>query len=75
MLAEAKTEATINANKIIEEARTRIEAERDDAFKQLKAEILNYSVQIAEIILKQKLEQDNTHQKLIDKYLTEMKLN
>ena len=75
MLAEAKAEATSSAHKIIEAARTEIAAERDATFKELKVEILGYSLQIAEMILKQKLEQDNTHHKLIDEYLKEMKLN
>ena len=75
MLEEAKEKAASEANRIIEVARAEINAEREKAFKELKAEILGYSVQIAEMILKEKIEQENTHQHLIDRYLKEMKLN
>ena len=75
ILDEAKAEAEARASKIIETTRAELLLERDTAFKELKAELLHYSVQIAEIILKQKMEIDNTHQKLVDRYLTEMKVN
>ena len=75
IISEAKEEAASSAAKIITNARKEMEQERETVVGELKNEILNYSVQIAEMILKQKLEQDNAQKQLLDQYLKDMKLN
>ncbi len=75
ILADAKVEAIQNANRILENAQQELRMEREAAFSELKAEIAKFSIQIAEIILKQKLENDKAQQKLIDDYIKEIKIN
>lgn len=75
ILAEAKEEATKNAARLLENARTEIKQEHEAVFNEMKNEIKRFSVQIAEIILKQKLENESVQQQLIDDYLKELKIN
>lgn len=75
IIADAKDEAVKSANRILENARLELKQERETAFNELKAEIARYSVQIAEIILRQKLENDKAQQQLIDQYIKEIKIN
>jgi F-type H+-transporting ATPase subunit b len=75
IIADAKEEAIKNANRILENARQDLKQEREVAFNELKSEIARFSVQIAEIILKQKLENDVAQQRLIDEYIKDIKIN
>ncbi|MFO7924621.1 MAG: F0F1 ATP synthase subunit B [Bacteroidales bacterium] len=73
--AEARDEAGEEAKKIVEAARKLIEEEKTAALNQIKAQIASLSVDIAEKILRQKLEDDTIQQELMTSLLDEFKLN
>ena len=75
IIAEAKEEASKNATRLLENARAEIKIEREAIFNEMKNEIARFSVQIAEVILKQKLENKSVQQQLIDDYIKELKIN
>jgi F-type H+-transporting ATPase subunit b len=75
IIADAKKQAADEANKLIESAKESIEREKAFAFKELKNQIANVSVEIAEKILKQKLESDKKQEELVDSMIKEIKMN
>ncbi|MDR1339911.1 MAG: F0F1 ATP synthase subunit B [Prevotellaceae bacterium] len=56
IIVEAKEQARAEAEKIIDEAHRFIEKQRQEAMKEIDGKIANLSVDVAEIILKKKLE-------------------
>ncbi len=75
IIADAKKQATEEANKIIQSAKESIEKEKTMAFKELKNQIANLSVDIAEKILRQKLKSDKNQEELVDTMIKEIKMN
>lgn len=73
--AEARGEAEIEAKKIIEAAKKRIEEEKIASMNLIKEQIASLSVDIAEKILRKKLEDDNQQKELMHNLLEEFKLN
>jgi F-type H+-transporting ATPase subunit b len=59
----------------VEAARKLIEEEKTAALNQIKTQIASLSVEIAEKILRQKLEDDTIQQELMTSLLDEFKLN
>jgi F-type H+-transporting ATPase subunit b len=56
IIVEAKEEARVEAGKIIDEAHKFIEKQKEEAMKEIDGKIASLSVDVAEIILKKKLE-------------------
>jgi F-type H+-transporting ATPase subunit b len=75
MIDDAKDKASIEANKIIEQAKLVIENEKATAIDQIKRSIADMSIQIAEKILKKELSSSAEQQEIMDKYLNNLKLN
>ncbi len=75
MIAEAKDEAKTQADKIIEQAKVAIETEKKSAIDDLKNQVAELSVGIAEKVLKDELSNKDKQIKLIDKMLDEATLN
>ena len=75
MIEDAKDQASSEGKKIIESARVRIRNEKDAAIAEIRNQVAELSVEIAERILKQKLADTGEQKKLIEQYLDEMKLN
>ncbi len=75
MIGEAKVQAGEEAKKIIEIARINIQNEKEAAITDIKKQVALLSVEIAEKILKQKLEEKDKQKELIDKYLKETSIN
>ena len=75
MIADSKTEAQAVGLKMIEQAKTAIEAEKNAAMAELKAQVSNLSIEIAEKILKDELSNKETQVKLVEKMLGDAKLN
>lgn len=75
MINDAKGLATIEANKLIEIARTNIQAEKDAAINEIKNQITIFSVDIAEKILARELENKDKQKALIDNLLKEINFN
>lgn len=75
MITEAKDEATLQANKIIEQAKTTINQEKISAIDELKNKVAEWSVEIAEKVIKEELSDKNKQVKLIEKMLDDATLN
>lgn len=75
MIAEAKEQAGKEARKIVELSRLKIKNEKTAAIEEIKNQVANLSIDIAEKILKQKLEDSREQKKLVKNLLDEIKLN
>jgi len=75
MITEAKDEATLQANKIIEQAKATINQEKLSAIDELKNKVAEWSVEIAEKVIKEELSDKDKQVKLIDKMLDDATLN
>lgn len=68
----AKQKAIIEGQKELELARKQIEAERDNALKEVRSAVVALSVEIAEKVLHSSLSNKHEHNQLINKVLDEM---
>ena len=66
----ASTEAEARAAEIISRAQARLEAERWQAIRQLKAELGNLAVELAEKILGEALADNQRQKRLVDRFLS-----
>lgn len=74
MIAEAKDEAKAQSGKIIEQAKQTIENEKQAAITELKNQVAELSIGIAEKIMKDELSNKDKQVKLIEKMLEETRL-
>lgn len=74
MISEAKEEAKSQANKIIEQAKATIENEKLAAITELRNQVAELSIGIAEKIIKDELSEKDKQVKLIEKMLKEAEL-
>ncbi|MCA0932376.1 F0F1 ATP synthase subunit B [Lutimonas saemankumensis] len=74
MITEAKDEAKAQSNKIIEQAKQTIENEKLAAITELKNQVAELSIGIAEKVIKDELSNKDKQVKLIEKMLDEAKL-
>ena len=74
LIAEAKNQAKTEADKLIQKARTGIEREKAMAINDIRNQIANLSVDIAEKILGEKLKDSKEQNLLIEKLLDDMEL-
>ncbi len=75
IVGDAKNVAQTEADKIIEQARQSIQAEKTAAMADIKNQIGALSVTIAESILKQKLDNDGAQNALVQNILNKSNLN
>ena len=75
IVAEAKDAAKPEGDKLIEAAKQTINAEKNAAMADIKSQIGILSVNIAESILKQKLENSEAQNELVQNYLNKSNLN
>jgi F-type H+-transporting ATPase subunit b len=75
MMDEARVKANIEANRIVESAKERIQNEKMAAMVDLKNEIANLSIEIAEKVLDEELSDKGRHEKLIRKMVNDIKSN
>lgn len=71
IIKEAKQQAGIEADKVMEEARKAIQKEKDDAIKDIRNQVVDLSIQIAEKILRKDLEDKAAQKELINKLMKE----
>jgi F-type H+-transporting ATPase subunit b len=69
MIADAKDDATNQANKIVEQAKASIESEKQAALTELRNQVAELSVGIAEKVIKEELSNKDKQIALIDKML------
>ena len=75
IISEAKQKANSEANIIIADAKRQIENEKEAALDEIKNQIAGFSVEIAEKILKKKLEKTKDQNDLINELINEIKIN
>jgi F-type H+-transporting ATPase subunit b len=75
MIVDAKTEAQVQGEKMIEQAKASIESEKNAAMAELKNQVSGLSLEIAEKILKNQLADSAAQTNLVEKMLDEVKLN
>lgn len=75
IIVEAKQKANSEANKIIADAKRKIENEKEAALDEIKNQVAGFSVEIAEKILKKKLEKTKDQKDLINELIDEIKIN
>jgi len=75
MITDAKDEAQVQANNMIEQAQTAIESEKKTAMAELKNLVAGLSVEIAEKVIKEELSDKDKQLKLVESMLDEAKLN
>jgi F-type H+-transporting ATPase subunit b len=75
MIEEAQAEAKKAANKIIEDSRTAIGIEKQAALKEIKIQVAMFSLQVAEKLLKHNLSNDGAQKELVQRYVSDIKVN
>ena len=75
IIADAESEATEKANKLIESAKTAIENEKSAAMKELNNTVVDLSLNIAEKLLSKQLDNKEKQQENIQEILENTKLN
>ena len=75
IIAEAKEQANVEASHVVESAKQRIENEKKSALTEIKNTIADYSIEIAEKILREELKDKKKQEGYIRKLLKETSLN
>jgi len=75
IIGEAKEQATVEAKKLIAEARTAIQKEKDLAIRDIRNRIADLSIEIAEKILRKNLDNPPAQHELIQKLIEEAQMN
>jgi F-type H+-transporting ATPase subunit b len=75
LIAEAKEQASAEARRLVNNARESIQAEKKAAINDLKNQVANLSLDIAEKILRKKLEDSKAQKELIHTLIDEADLN
>ena len=75
LIADAKEKALEEANKLVKSARESIQREKAGALNDMKEQMANLSIDIAEKILRMKLEESKAQKELVDKLINEADLN
>ena len=74
LIDEAKDEANSEAKKIIIQAQESIQSEKNAAIVDLKNQVANLSVEIAEKVLKEKLSEDKAQMNLVKELVKDVRL-
>ncbi len=75
MIADSKSDAQAEGARMIEQAKTAIQAEKNAAMSELKAQVSTLSLEIAEKLLKSELANKDSQKQLVEKMLGEVTLN
>ncbi len=75
IVLEAKNQATIEANKVLENAKATIEREKTAAIEEIKNTIASFSIDIAEKILRERLSDDARQKELVKKFVDQIEIN
>ena len=75
LIADAREKASEEANKLVKNARESIQREKAGALNDMKEQMASLSVDIAEKILRMKLEESKAQKELVDKLINEADLN
>ncbi len=75
MIADSKAEALLQGERMIEQAKAAIAAEKNAAMAELKSQVSTLSLDIAEKLLKNELSNKEAQTKLVENMLGDVKLN
>lgn len=75
IVEKAQKKAREEGARLLAEARQQIESEKQNAIRDIRAQVAVLSVQIAEKVLREKLSDDSQQMQLIDKLLDEVSVN
>ena len=75
LIEDAKEEAKSQANKLMEQAKSTIQSEKLAAISEIKNQVAELSMNIAEKVVKDELSNKDKQLKLVDQMLKEAKLN
>lgn len=73
IILDAKNDALLEGKKMIEEAKKTIEVERENALRDIRSQVTSLSIQIAEKVLQQQLQDSSQQENLINHLLQEIK--
>ena len=73
LIEEARNEARAEAEKIVADARLKIEKEQTEAMNQIKAEVITLSVDIAEKLLQRELSDKDAQSRYVEEILKDNK--
>ena len=74
IISEAKKNAGIEAAKIIEDAKSSIQTEKDNAIKEIKIQVIGLSLQLSEKVLQRQLSDKSSQEAFINEKLDEINL-
>ncbi len=74
IMHEAKEQAVAEGNKLIEAARAQINAEKDAAISEMKKQVIELSVSVAEKIIRKELKDQTDQEELVNNLLKDLKL-
>lgn len=75
MVADSKQDAQVQGERMIEQAKAAIDAEKNAAMAELKSQVSSLSLEIAEKLLKEELSNKDAQTKLVERMLGDVKLN
>ena len=75
LIKDAKFKALQEANKMIEEARVQIGSEKEEAIRDIRRQVATLSIDVAEKVLRSKLEDKNAQVDMIDRLLDEINIS
>jgi F-type H+-transporting ATPase subunit b len=75
LIKDAKAKASLEALKIIEGARRQILIEKDDAIRDIRRQVTELSIDIAEKLIREKLSHTGEHMNLINRMLGDINIS
>ena len=72
---QAQEEAKKNADRLINDAKAVINIEKQAALREVRAQVAQFSLEIAEKLIKKNLSGDKEQKELVDGFIKELKLN
>jgi len=75
LIKDAKDKASLEAVKLVEEARRQIQMEKDDAIRDIRRQVAELSVDIAEKVLRGKLDNKGDQMEMINRLLDEINIS
>jgi F-type H+-transporting ATPase subunit b len=75
IIAEAKEEAQVQANKVVEQAQATIQSEKQAAIADLKNQVAELSISIAEKVVRGELADKSKQEKLVEDMLKEVTIS
>ena len=75
LIEQARSDAADEAKKVSQAAQVSLEQARKEAEKQLRTEVGDLALQIAEKVIRKNIANDDAQRKLVDQYLSEVESN